>query len=74
MDQIYTIYNLTLSILHFTDTESEMRTFDKEFNQLNVEARKELEEKRNSRCVEILEDELTSLLAGVSEEHSMKCS
>ena len=55
--------------MHCTDVESQIKEFEKKFQYLNIEARKELEEKHNSRCVEILKDELTSLPSSIVKEH-----
>ena len=49
--------------------ESQIKIFERKFKDLNVEARKELEQKHNLRCVEILEDELTSLPRSIAMEH-----
>ena len=49
--------------------ESQIKKFERKFQDLNIEARKELEEKHNSRCVEILKDELTSLPRSIAREH-----
>ena len=55
--------------MYCTDVESQIKEFEKKFKYLKIEARKELEEKHNSRCVEILEDELTSLPSSIAKEH-----
>ena len=49
--------------------ESQIKKFEKKFKELNIDARKELEERHNSRCVEIVEDELSSLPRSIAKEH-----
>ena len=57
--------------VYFTDLdiESQIRKFEIKFKGLNIEARKELEEKYNSRCVEVLKDDLTFLPSSIVKEH-----
>ena len=49
--------------------ESQIKVFENKFQDLNIEARKELEERHNSRCVEIVEDKLSSLPRSIAKEH-----
>ena len=49
--------------------ESQIKRFERKFQELNIEARKELEERHNSRCVEIVEDKLSSLPRSIAKEH-----
>ena len=52
-----------------TDVESQIKKFESQFKDLNIEARRELEEKYNSRSVEIITDELTFLPISIVREH-----
>jgi hypothetical protein len=53
----------------FIVVESQIKAYERKFKDLNIEARKELEEKHNSRCVEIMEDKLSSLPRSIAQEH-----
>ena len=54
---------------YFLAVESQIKEFERKFQDLNIEARKELEETHNSRCVEIVEDNLSSLPRSIAMEH-----
>ena len=49
--------------------ELQIKVFESKFQDLNIEARKELEERHNSRGVEIVEDNLSSLPRSIAKEH-----
>ena len=49
--------------------ELQIKVFESKFQDLNVGARKELEERHNSRGVEIVEDKLSSLPRSIAKEH-----
>ena len=53
----------------FTDVESQIKKFERQFKELNIEARRELEEKYNSRSIRIITDELTFLPISIAREH-----
>jgi hypothetical protein len=50
-------------------TESQIKVLERKFRDLNIAARVELEEKYQSRCVEIVEDTLSSLPRSIAKEH-----
>ena len=54
---------------YFTDVEAEIKRFECQFKELIIEARQELEEKYNSRCVRVVKDELTYLPNSIVMEY-----
>ena len=53
----------------FVAVELQIKAFESKFQDLNIEARKELEERYSSRGVEIVKDALSSLPLSIAREH-----
>jgi hypothetical protein len=53
----------------FVVVESQIKAFERKFQDLSIEARKELQERHSLRCVEVVEDTLSTLPRSIAKEH-----